>query len=140
MDLLTKRLRLATAGALLALTACGTTSGSTSSDVDPLAPPTPEPVRPDESVLDRAEGTGAAIDVASGRSSDVVIVYATCVAESATEAVLHSTLPRDKPMTVPCDGIVSRTQIFTIPGREFTVDVEAGEGIRWQVLLTARDE
>ncbi|CAM3489965.1 hypothetical protein NODU109028_19310 [Nocardioides dubius] len=140
MDLLSKRLRLATAAALLVLTACGTTSGSTSVDVDPLAPPTPEPVRPDESVLDRAEGAGTASEVASGRSDDLVIVYATCTAESATEVVLRTTLPRDEPMTVPCDGIVSRTQIFTVPGREFTLGVEAAEEIRWQVLVTARDE
>ncbi|MFS3128270.1 hypothetical protein ACLM5J_07670 [Nocardioides sp. Bht2] len=125
---------------LLALGGCGEVSTTSSADRPALEPVTPTPLRPDESPIGEASGTGTSPAAITGRSLDLVIVYGTCVSETEAELALRTTLPRSEPLPVPCDGIVTRTQIFTVPGKQFQIDVDAPAGVRWNLVVTGRDE
>lgn len=101
------------------------------------APPTPTPLRPDEQVLGRASGVGPVDAAVTGRSDDVVIVYATCVHQGG-EMRARVTLPRPEELTAACDAVVSRAQIFTERGQRFGVDVDVDDGVAWELVVTSR--
>ena len=95
-----------------------------------------QPLRPDEEVITRSSGTGDSS--AAGVAGELVILYAVC--DEPRSIRLRTNLPRIAPVTVPCDGVVSRAQVYTEAGRRFRVDVDAPSSASWQVLVTRRDE
>ncbi len=101
-----------------------------------LDAPALQPLRPDEVVVDRGAGTGDGR--VSGIAGELVIVYAVCEHGRSTE--LRTDFPRVAPQKVPCDGVVSRAQIYTVRGRPFQADIEAPSTTSWQLLVTRRSE
>ncbi|WP_148614107.1 hypothetical protein [Nocardioides rubriscoriae] len=74
-------------------------------------------------------------------SDDVVVVYAVCAeVEAGLTLTLILTLPRPEALKVPCDGVVSRTQVFTVRGRSFGVDVVGTDDVDWSLRVTTREE
>ncbi|MCW2843920.1 MAG: hypothetical protein JWN22_1836 [Nocardioides sp.] len=105
------------------------------SDASPVGPGL-HPLRPDEVIVIRSSGAGDSS--ATGVAGDLVILYTVCAARRPIR--VRTNLPRVAPFTVPCDGVVSRAQIYTHRGRRFRVDVEAPSSVSWRVLVTRRGE
>lgn len=154
MDLLTARLaRLRTVGALGAsavlLCACGSEDRRPAGGEGPYptqdAPTTPaatanlSPLRPDEQTVGTEAGQGPTTTSVRGRADDVVIVYGVCTQPGATLSLVL-TLPDPEPLSVPCDGVISRAQVFAVPDQPFGLDVDAPAGTGWEVLVTTRAE
>jgi hypothetical protein len=99
-------------------------------------PPTLQPLRPDEVVVDRATGSGDG--GVSGVAGELVMVYTVCEHGRSTE--VRTDFPHVAPQQVPCDGVVSRAQIYTERGRPFRADIEAPPTTTWQLLVTRRSE
>jgi hypothetical protein len=99
-------------------------------------PPALRPLGPDEVVVERATGSGAGR--VSGTSGAVVIVYAVC--DHGRSAEVRTDFPRVAPQNVPCDGVVSRNQIYTLRDRPFRVDLDAAPSTSWELLVTRRSE
>jgi len=99
-------------------------------------PPALQPLRPDEVVVDRATGSGDG--AVSGVAGELVIVYTVCEHGRSTE--VSTDFPHVAPQQVPCDGVVSRAQIYTERGRAFRADIEAPPTTTWQMLVTRRSE
>ena len=107
---------------------------------DSTAPPEGsglQPLRPDEVVIHRSSGAGDS-STAAGVAGELVILYTVCDARRPIR--VRTNLPRIAPFTVPCDGVVSRAQVYTDQGRRFRADVEAPPSTSWQLLVTRRDE
>lgn len=108
----------------------------------PADPSTPsegsglQPLRPDEVVIHRSSGAGDSS--AAGVAGELVILYTVCDARRPVR--VRTTLPRIAPFTVPCDGVVSRAQVYTDEGRRFRADIDAPPSVSWQLLMTRRDE
>jgi hypothetical protein len=106
---------------------------------DSAAPPEGsglQPLRPDEVVIHRSSGAGDSS--AAGVAGELVILYTACEARRPIQ--VRTNLPRIAPFTVPCDGVVSRAQVYTDQGRRFRADIEAPTSVSWQFLVTRRDE
>lgn len=95
-----------------------------------------QPLRPDEKVLDRAEGPGDGH--VAGVADDLVIFYVLC--GHGRRVTLTTDFPHVAPQRVPCDGIVSRAQVYTVAGRPFHAEVVAPRSATWEVLVTSRSE
>ena len=96
------------------------------------------PVRPDESRLGSGHGRGPRNSVLTGDSRDLVYLYGSCVGGDSVQ--LRLTLSVSAELDVPCDGIVSRLQVYTNVGEEFALVVEAESDTRWNALVTTREE
>ncbi|MBB6628896.1 hypothetical protein H5V45_16325 [Nocardioides sp. KIGAM211] len=116
--------------------AAGRPTGSTGSAGTPAAGPRLEPLRPDEVVVVRRSGTGHGRT--DGVTGDLVILYAVCGSRGPIR--VRTSLPRVAPLSVPCDGVVSRAQVYTEPGTRFRAVVDAPDATSWQLLVTRRDE
>lgn len=145
VDLLTRVAALAvatlTAGAALAgCTSDGDAAAPSATEATPAADLVAlDPVRPDEVPTGEQAGAGSEADVVRGVSADVVLVYAVCRSPGDTMDLTVS-LPRPEVLTVACDGVPTRAQVFTQPGDRFGLDVAAPDGVDWKVLVTGRDE
>lgn len=104
--------------------------------VAPSALVPPRALRPDEQVLGRRTGTGPTDAALTGRTRDLVYVYGVCDGPGAVTArLLDGTVAE---VTVPCDGVPSRLQVYTRPGKAFRLALDADPEQRWAVLVTAR--
>ena len=86
--------------------------------------------------MDRAAGPGD--DRAAGVAGDVVVIYTVC--NGGKSVRVRTDFPRVAPQQVPCDGVVSRAQIYTEQGRSFRAEVGAPSATAWQLLVTRRSE
>lgn len=97
----------------------------------------PKKLRPDETVLGRRAGSGSTRAALTGTTRDLVYVYGAC--GGGGEVVAHLVARQTSEVVVPCDGVVSRMQVYGVSGLEFRVKVAADHDQRWAVLVTARD-
>lgn len=104
--------------------------------VTPSALAAPRALRPDEQVLGRRTGSGPAHAALTGRTRDLVYVYGVCDGPGAVTARLLDGQVAE--VTVPCDGVPSRLQVYTRPGKTFRLALDAEPDQRWSVLVTAR--
>ena len=92
-----------------------------------------EPLDEDEEFLTRVSGGSEERVVV--QAGDMTNLYVVCSGPTPVEAVF-TTPETSLKMTVPCDGIVSRRQVYTDRGSEFVVEYSSDSDTRWKSILT----
>jgi hypothetical protein len=137
---------------LVALVVLGVVGGCTAGDreAQPISPPSdasraaaraltaPQQARPDEAVMGRRAGSGPARAALTGTTQEVVYLYGVCA--GGTEVAVRLVARVRPELVVPCDGGVSRMQVYSESGQDFRVEVVAADDQRWTLLVTASAE
>ncbi|HSX68313.1 hypothetical protein [Nocardioides sp.] len=90
------------------------------------------PLLPEEVEVGRADGTGDRTSVIRSSADSAMVVYGVCAGGAAHVVTAPGTAMT---LTIPCDGVVSRSQLILVPGTDLPLDI-AGDGGAWRLLLT----